>query len=414
MSTVPPGENGDGQKASRAALANKGTESTAPTPLTPPGAPAVPPPPIPQRVTIARADDTFAGPQTSGRSASILPAAERRSPAEGNTPPGDDDLLPNDPALGQEEQILPYKPKDVIGIRSSKPAYPQVVVALTRPPGSKLASERNDPLNDVVLANRVTADVSGSPPIQPATAALDVPRQRPEDMARLLGPTDPLNGLVRVDAMTHPAGAQPLEGGDAPLPELVQADRPTAAETRDAIESLTAPDPKPLEMAQAIEPTPIAATTAASPSPQPPVATANTAVASAAKASGGLPGPTAAAADPAPDTGLESDPFAKIPGVEFHPGKVEARSGRQIKPVRPRLSEAGKRDLLAQAFPTILLKVRIDKTGKVVDVSIVHGSGNEAIDMPVYRALWEWWFEPPTDKKGNPMEDVQLVAIHWG
>ena len=43
------------------------------------------------------------------------------------------------------------------------------------------------------------------------------------------------------------------------------------------------------------------------------------------------------------------------------------------------------RDLLAQQFPTVLAKVRIDKTGKVVDVHIVRGSGSEAVDMPVYR-----------------------------
>ena len=58
--------------------------------------------------------------------------------------------------------------------------------------------------------------------------------------------------------------------------------------------------------------------------------------------------------------------------------------------------------------------MKIDKTGKVVDVTVLRGSGSQAVDMPVYRALWNWWFEPPKDKQGNPLEDVQLVAIHWG
>jgi protein TonB len=128
----------------------------------------------------------------------------------------------------------------------------------------------------------------------------------------------------------------------------------------------------------------------------------------------GAPGPPTAAADPAADTGLESDPFSKTPGVEFRNGKVEARSGRQVKPVRPRLTEASRRDLLSLRFPTILLKVRIDDTGKVQDVRVLRGSGSEAIDMPVYRAMWQWWFEPPKDKEGKPLPDVQLVAIHWG
>jgi len=145
-----------------------------------------------------------------------------------------------------------------------------------------------------------------------------------------------------------------------------------------------------------------------------PTAVASGKPAAAASAKGGMPGPPISAADPAPDTGLESDPFAKIPGVDFHDGKVEARSGREVRPIRPRLNEAGRRDLLAMQFPTVVFKVRIDKTGKVKDVSVIQGSGSEAIDMPVYRSLWEWWFEPPKDKQGNPLEDVQLVSIHWG
>ena len=134
----------------------------------------------------------------------------------------------------------------------------------------------------------------------------------------------------------------------------------------------------------------------------------------AASATGGAAGAPIPAADPAADTGLESDPFAKTPGVEFRNGKVEARSGRQVKPVRPRLTEASRRDLLSLQFPTVLLKVRIDDTGKVQDVKVLRGSGSEAIDMPVYRAMWQWWFEPPKNKDGKPLPDVQLVAIHWG
>ena len=149
------------------------------------------------------------------------------------------------------------------------------------------------------------------------------------------------------------------------------------------------------------------------PTPMPTVPTSPVATV-ATNSTPGIPGPSVSAADPAPDTGLESDPFSKTPGVEFRNGKVEARSGRKVKPVRPRLTEASRRDLLALQFPTILLKVRIDDTGKVQDVRVLRGSGSEAIDMPVYRALWQWWFEPPKGKDGKPLPDVQLVAIHWG
>jgi TonB family protein len=165
-------------------------------------------------------------------------------------------------------------------------------------------------------------------------------------------------------------------------------------------------------LAERIE-TPAPPTPNATASKEPPPPTAAPAPTAVANARGGLPGPSAEAADPAPDTARESDPFSKIPAVEFRDGKVAARDGRQIKPVRPRLSEIAQRDLLGLQFPTILAKVRIDKTGKVTDVTLLRGSGSEAIDQPVYRALWNWWFEPPKDKKGNPLDDTQLVAIHW-
>ena len=412
MSTVPPGQNGDGRKPLPDALAGKGTQGNPADLLNKAAAPPIPPPPpppVPERTVIASADQPFSSPQTSGRSTSQMPAVERRSPAEANSPPGERDELANDPATGAEIQILPIKRVDVIGIASNKPAYPDVVLALTQPPGVRIAKDRRDPLVETVLANVVTADVPRSPSIQAATAAISVKPQPIEEMARLLGETDPMNGLVIVEAMTRPPGAEALEGGEAALPEIARADRPDAAETQDAIVALAMDAPRLAEPAQQFEPVP--------PTPPTPQAVAeanNDSTGSASSATGGAPGPAVAAADPAPDTGLESDPFAKIPGVEFRSGKVEARSGRQIKPIRPRLTEAGMRDLLAQQFPTVLAKVRIDKTGKVVDVHIVRGSGSEAVDMPVYRALWGWWFEPPTDKKGNPLEDVQLVAIHWG
>ncbi|MDB5320361.1 MAG: hypothetical protein JWN40_1992 [Phycisphaerales bacterium] len=408
MSTVPPGENGDGRKPARDMLANKGTEGNPAELLNKTQSPATPPPPIPERTMVASAaDQPFNTPQTSGRSSSQMPAAERRSPAEGNSPPAERDDLPNDPATGAETQILPIKQVDVIGIASNKPGYPEVVLALTQPPGVRISPERRDPLKESVLANVVTADVSRSPPIQPATAAPSVKPQKVEEMARLLGESDPLNGPILVEAMTRPPGETSLEGGDAPLAEIALADRPDSAEAQDAIMTLTMEAPRLAEAAQQFEPAPPASAAVA----------ANAGASGSAgsdAAAGGAPGPPVAAADPAPDTGFESDPFAKIPGVEFKSGKVEARSGRQIKPIRPRLTEAGMRDLLSQQFPTVLAKVHIDKTGKVVDVHIVRGSGSEAVDMPVYRALWGWWFEPPTDKKGNPLEDVQLVAIHWG
>jgi TonB family protein len=262
-------------------------------------------------------------------------------------------------------------------------------------------------LDTPVLPAGAAAAFPESPAVQPATSALALPRPTAEAMALRVGDVSPTDAPAVVEALTHPPDERQVTGGPAALPELVSPDEQSAPAVADAIVSDLADEIRPEEMARRVE-QPTDAVAQAKPVAD------SAAAAAATSARGGVPGPPMEAADPAPDTGLESDPFARIPGVEFHDGKVAARSGRRIKPVRPRLSETAKRDLLGLQFPTILAKVRIDKTGKVTDVTVLRGSGSQAVDMPVYRALWEWWFEPPTDKKGNPTEDVQLVAIHWG
>lgn len=405
MSMVPPGENGDARKPVKDPLADKGTEGNPIEAVGHPGAQVVPAAPLPEHTALASNDNSAARNENSGVSSSQMPAVEKRSPAEANQANTGRDGLPNDPSLAEAEQILPIKQSDVIGIQSNEPAYPDVVEALTRPPGLKLSSETSELIPSPVLPNLVAADIPTAPKIQPATAGLLVKPQTIEEMALKLGEADPRTGPAVTEAMLYAPGENAHEGGDAPLPQLATAVTPKGSEILDAIASINQDEPRPEELAA--QPEPGAET-------PPTVASKPTPAGQVAKATGGIPGPPVSAADPAPDTGLESDPFAKIPGVDFHDGKVEARSGRVVKPIRPRLSEAGRRDLLAMQFPTVVFKVRIDKTGKVKDVTVIQGSGSEAIDMPVYRALWEWWFEPPKDKKGNPLEDVQLVSIHWG
>jgi TonB family protein len=362
----------------------------------------MPPVPLRPRRTVAAGEESLRGTEIAGTPRSVMTADDKRSAAQGNAAADEVAELPNDPALGAMTQILPIKRIDVIGIRSNKPAYPDVVVALTQPPGVRISPQQRDPLDGAALASIVRPDVTGAPAVQPATAALELSARPVEEMAERLGVNDPRSAPAVVEALMHAPGATASEGNEAELGDPVAADVPDAAEVQEAVVALTSEAARPEdEIAQRVEVV------------TPPVAVAMKNE-SSATSHGGVPGPAIPAADPAADTGLESDPFAKIPGVEFHDGKVEARSGRQIKPIRPKLTEAGMRDLLAQQFPTVLLKVKIDKTGKVTDVNIVRGSGSEAVDMPVYRALWGWWFEPPKDKKGNPMADVQLVAIHWG
>src|SRR5947199_45208 len=68
-----------------------------------------------------------------------------------------------------------------------------------------------------------------------------------------LGETDPLNGPAVVEAMTSPPSDVAMEGGAAALPEIAMADRPSAAETQDAIVALTIEAPRPEEQAQQAE-----------------------------------------------------------------------------------------------------------------------------------------------------------------
>lgn len=412
-STTLPGQNGDGKRPSQAALEFSGTQGeTAAEALSMPASvtPYVPPPPVlqPRRAALARDDRGFDTPETSGPSRSRLPSPEAQSAARQNSPPAERDGLANDRNWGDAAQILPIKRIPVIAVRSAGTPYPEVVAALTRPAGIALSSDAAKTLDTPVLPADATAAVTEAPEVQPATSAVALPTPNTEEMALRVGDVAPTDAPPIVEALTHPPGEQALTGGAAILPELVSPDERSAPTIADAIVSDLPDETRPEELAQRVEqPTDTA-------SPAKPAADSASASAAATNAQGGLPGPPMEAADPAPDTALESDPFAKIPGVEFHDGKVAARSGRRVKPVRPRLSDIAKRDLLGLQFPTILARVRIDKTGKVTDVTVLRGSGSQAVDMPVYRALWEWWFEPPTDKKGNPTEDVQLVAIHWG
>ena len=47
-----------------------------------------------------------------------------------------------------------------------------------------------------------------------------------------------------------------------------------------------------------------------------------------------------AAGDPAPQSDSESDPFTKIGSVVFRAGSMDARFGRKVKTIRPRLTRA--------------------------------------------------------------------------
>jgi TonB family protein len=370
---------------------------------------------------------TGSSPSAGSQNASSATPVERGAP---HSPPKDAtktaaDAVPSR-THGPGVQLLPKGNPDLIAIPSTDPdLWPAIVEALTRPPGLIYSdtAERS-------LADLASPDVPTAPDLQEAIASLIAPDEIGDAPAFLSGLPEASASPLVVAALLHPPGAEDAEGGSHGLGDIVTASATGSPEIHDAVVAMLPPEPAidlalPIDerasLAQGSSPTSalvpandLALTLNVTPAGAPAALVPIGPVGSAANASGGLRGPPVPPADLAADTGLESDPFAKIPGVQFRNGKVDARSGRQVKPVRPRLTEAARRDLLSLQFPTILLKVKIDDTGKVQDVKVLRGSGSEAVDMPVYRAMWQWWFEPPKDNQGKPQADVQLVAIHWG
>ncbi len=129
------------------------------------------------------------------------------------------------------------------------------------------------------------------------------------------------------------------------------------------------------------------------------------------------PSPTAKsnkpAADPAIMSPSESDAFSTLGGIEFRDGRMESRLGRAFKSVRPHLSLAAQIDLMGLADRRIVLKLRIDATGKVVAVDVVRSTGSDSIDQPVKLIMYQWWFEPQKGPAGQPMGETIVFPISW-
>jgi TonB family protein len=122
---------------------------------------------------------------------------------------------------------------------------------------------------------------------------------------------------------------------------------------------------------------------------------------------GGAPG------DPAPMSESESDAFSRMGTVEVRNGRVDARLGREFKSVRPRLSLKAQLDAISMQRPVVEMKVAIDETGKVIDVTILRSSGSNEIDLPTTKAMYGWWIEPAKNKEGKGVRDVILVRVSY-
>lgn len=99
--------------------------------------------------------------------------------------------------------------------------------------------------------------------------------------------------------------------------------------------------------------------------------------------------------DPAPLSDRDSDAFGPSVSLEIVAGRVQPRSGRQLKFKRPRLNLAGFVDTAVISLPArALLEIEIDDTGTPRRVWIKRSTGSSSIDRAIELAAYESWFEP--------------------
>lgn len=128
----------------------------------------------------------------------------------------------------------------------------------------------------------------------------------------------------------------------------------------------------------------------------------------------GRPGADRPPADPAPMSDSEVDAFTKNKGaIIIRAGQIEARLGRKVKTVRPRLNLASIGSILSLREPSLRLAIRFDETGKVQHVTVMDSSGSNELDQPTVVAMYEWWFEPLRDESGNPQGDIVVLSINF-
>lgn len=119
------------------------------------------------------------------------------------------------------------------------------------------------------------------------------------------------------------------------------------------------------------------------------------------------------AGDPGEKSESESDPFTHVGAAVFQAGRLDARFGRKVKTVRPDFTLGGRIDLSNMVDPTVQLEVHTDAAGKPTEVEVLQSSGSPSVDEPVRLAVYQWWFEPPKNRKGQPIPDVMVWTISF-
>jgi hypothetical protein len=181
-----------------------------------------------------------------------------------------------------------------------------------------------------------------------------------------------------------PADATPL-GPALPEPMAMTASKPREVSPEGTVAA--ARDPMPPEQPDETPPQERPAEDAAADSAKPQAAQPEVA-----------PPVAAVPPSPPPDPGdagpSDLDAFAKAEGVDFNRGGIQARTGRPVKLVRPRIDLGFMADVttFGGRKSTILLRIETDAQGKPSRVEVVKSSGSKQIDDAIRLAMFSSWF----------------------
>jgi len=284
-------------------------------------------------------------------------------------------------SIGAKIAPNPPKPGDDSAKGSGHAGVEDDLIAMANDPTSNLRRTTTRP-------TREAGHVEGAPVALRVPVPFIAPTRIPDPKEVKPQPVKPAYALLA----TPPAPASPTPDPAQPTIQQRQQDNPDRKEKPDVTKPAAHSPP---------------------PAPSLPAPAAGAAASARATGDGRQPGSERPSGDPGQMSDSESDAFSKIGSAQISDGKLDVRFGRKIKTVRPHIPVVGQVDSFALLNPSVTLKVNIDATGKVTEVSVNKSSGSNEIDQPTLIAMYDWWFEPLRDEKGNALPDCVLFTISF-
>ena len=311
-------------------------------------------------------------------------------------------VRPDPKADESTEQPEPAHAAPILALPGEKSATPAMARPILPDPaklspaaiGKSPSSPQIDPAGAIAHDPVKPARRMGDEQVAPVAVELPVPRVAPSP--------------VKVPEEAQPAPLRPaFTNSNAAVAVAIAPEMP-AFQIQPDLPAM--PAPKPLQ-GEGNSPKPPQAAPPPTP-PSPPVSLA--AQVPAATGDGRRPGAPRPGGDPGNPSDSDSDPFSKIGNAQvLRDGRLDVRFGRKIKAVRPHIPIVGQIDSFTMANPSVTLKVSIDESGKVTEVTIFKSSGSNEIDQPTLIALYDWWFEPLKNRSGKPIPDCVLFTINY-